>query len=594
MARPSRSQTDSQPVSNVLVYRWLLIALLSLAALVSLVSQAGFGLDGGLWLAGMDCTLAAGFIAVWAIELRSAKSWKSALRKRRVEMLLVGGALLTLALVAIFSPAESASLHDPVVTVARLFLLACVVVQGLRLLENVLARGIRPEILLAASFVIIIALATLLLILPGASAKKDAPMTLLDAVFTAASAASVTGLCVRDTGSDLTTFGQLVILSTIQLGGLGIITFVALLTSLSNRSLPVPQMVIFRQMMNAPETGNLRYRVAGIFAVTLLIEAAGAAAIYISIHNTNDVASDFKWAVFHSISAFCNAGFSLESNSLEAFQSNPSINFTIMVLIILGGLGFLVLPELATVGWRRICAILPLSFLRPREVLWPRLSNQTRFSIWITAVLLLIGTVGFWLCERDHVLAESTGFTSFLIASFQSVTARTAGFTTIPVGELANSTLILIVLLMVIGGCPVSTAGGIKTVTFAVLVLSLRALVLGRQKIEAFGRTLPASAVFSALNVLVLYLLSAIVGLFALSLTDPSFPLRDLGFETFSALSTVGLSTGITPHLSDAGKIILCVLMFVGRVGPLAMVLSVFHARHHLDYDFPDEDIVVG
>ncbi|MFN7138820.1 MAG: TrkH family potassium uptake protein, partial [Limisphaerales bacterium] len=401
-----------------------------------------------------------------------------------------------------------------------------------------------------------------------------------------------------DTGSYFSTLGQWVILAMFQIGGLGIITFVAFISVFSAKALPVPQMIAFRQIINAPAMNDLKRRLTGVVLLTLLFELSGVFLLFqFFAPFETDPLNRLHWSVFHSVSAFCNAGFALQANSLEMFQSNLGINITVMSLIVLGGLGFLVIPEIIeyfhgrfrSSGWsirRR-----SYKFLKPRR---PHLTIQTRMSLWLTLWLILGGTLAFWLLEFRHLLAGESLGNSLLASAFQSVTTRTAGFNTVAIGDLQPATLVIMMILMVIGGSPVSTAGGIKTLTFAILLLSLRTMILQKDKVEAFGRTLPQRGLFAALSVFVLYILTAGFGFFLLALFDPQIPLRDLGFEMISALSTVGLSTGITPELSTPSKLVLCVAMFIGRVGPISLVLSVFQTRARTDYDFPDEDVIVG
>jgi trk/ktr system potassium uptake protein len=311
----------------------------------------------------------------------------------------------------------------------------------------------------------------------------------------------VTGLSVRDTGTAFSNFGQLIILGLIQVGGLGIITFVAFISVFSAKTLPVPQMVAFRRMISASHRDDLKTRLAGILLLTALIEGSGALSLYIFATTEGDALDRLKWSVFHSVSAFCNAGFALQSNNLESFWNNPGVNLTIAVLIVLGGLGFLVLPELiglAGAGLRLLPQLLRAESRRFAPHLPRRLSVQSRISLIVTAGLITIGTIGFLCTEYGSVLRGLRGGDSFLVSLFQSVTTRTAGFNTVPMGELQQATLILLIMLMVIGGSPVSTAGGIKTVTLGILFLALRSLILQREKVEAFGRMLAGRAFFTA------------------------------------------------------------------------------------------------
>ncbi len=586
--------------------RVTVIALMALVSAASLIVGGGFTLPDWvrLHLDRLDLVLAVGFAAIWLSDLARASKPAEAARYRRAELFLLALGIITFLALLLIPDAlrhlVAERLHQRAGSLGfwwiRIFLLACVLLQLLRGIEFILRRGLRAELLLAGSFLGIIATGALLLLLPNAMQPGCTPLSFVDALFTATSATCVTGLSVRDTGGEFSTFGQNIIMVLIQIGGLGIVTFVALLSSISNKTLPVPQMVIFRHIINAPAVGDLRRRIAGIVAITLLVELTGAAALFILVDTGTDTLNHMQWSLFHSISAFCNAGFAFQADSLESLHENTGALYTIMTLIVLGGLGFLVLPEFISMLRSNCREFLAKRRAHAGESFIPRLrlTVQTRLSVITTMSLIVLGATGFALLEGDHVLKGLGSLDFFTASLFQSVTARTAGFNTLPIGELQNATLLLIVLLMVVGGCPVSTAGGIKTVTFAILLLGLRALVRGNSRIEAFGRTVPARVITSALNVFLLYMTAAITGLILLSWASPHLAMRDLLFECFSALSTVGLSTGVTAQLGTEGKLVLCALMFIGRIGPIAMVLSVFQSSPAVDYEFPQEDVVVG
>lgn len=578
---------------------------IGLLAVSSLVIQHGFehGLSITRFFGWFETLLAAGFALDLCLSLRSARWRSTILRARRVEFWLMSAvAILLLGIGLIpdlwFHPVLMA-LHVPSkwalgLILIELFLVANVCVQLVRAVQLLFSRGIRPEVVLAGSFAALILIGTLLLLLPRASASSEAPMTLLDAVFTATSASCVTGLIVRDTGTEFSTFGQMTIMTLFQIGGLGIITFVAFISAFSDRTLPLPQMVAFRQIINAPGLSDLKRRFVGIVLVTLFLETLGTLALFAFAPIDGDFLARLKWSLFHSISAFCNAGFGLHADSLESMQHHILVNLLIATLIILGGLGFLVLPELLTRGGTFLRRRQSTSGVPRIQLGARRLSVQTRISVFITGVLIVLGFMGFWLLETNHALVEMSMTESSLVAFFQSVTTRTAGFNTVPIGELRLATLILLMMLMVIGASPVSAGGGIKTVAFGILLLAMRSMLLRRDKVEVFGRVLPQRALYAALSVFVLYMMTAASGLFLLALFDPQLPLRDLLFETVSALSTVGLSTGVTADLSPGSRLVLCLLMFIGRVGPISLVLSIFQSRPGLDYEFPTEEVVVG
>lgn len=584
-----------------------MLAWTAVLSFVSLVSGFGFALPRGVVMAldGLNLALACVYCWAYAIPLlQNRRKWRAALRQHRFPCLLIAlflaASLAVLALpdeklarfLAFFHLRSGAELYFDIV---RSFLLANVLVQILRFQERLIQKLVRPEMVLAGSFAGLIAAGTLLLLLPRAAANPDKPMSFVDALFTSTSAACVTGLVVRDTGADFSALGQIVILVIFQVGGLGIMTFVAFLAVFSSESLPIPQVMAFKQMVGAQTIRGLKRQILAMIVATLVIEAAGAALLFLWLPSTMDPVARLHWSVFHAISAFCNAGFALQAGSLESLQGHAGMNLTFMALIVLGGLGFLVIPELlrcvAPARWlRRLPGLQGLYAGRAVR----RMGVQARLSLVVTVCLLVFGFAGFWLLEAGHALGAMSLKESLLISAFQSITARTAGFNTVTIGQLQDSTLILIMVLMVIGACPVSTGGGIKTVTFGVLVLALRAMVTGNERVEAFGRALPPRVLFAALSVFVLYVLAAVAGVFCLSLLDPQMPLQDQIFEVVSALSTVGLSTGITAELSTPGKLVLCVAMFIGRVGPIALVLSVFKARPRVTYEYPEENVIVG
>lgn len=584
---------------------WIVAA--NVLVVLSLVLQHGFNLPAAvdLSLAWLDVLLAGCFLADLLLALPKGKSWRAVVDLRRADY-WVAALFVVLLLTSWWLPPDAlqgvlqllhlrsrALLADHLL---QLFLLFFVCVQLLRFLQRLFGQGIRPEWILAGSLGLLILVAAALLLLPNASADPANRISLVDAVFTATSAACVTGLVVRDTGADFSSFGQMILLATFQVGGLGIITFVALLSVFSTRTLRVPQMVAFRQLIQAPSMSELKRQLVGIALATAFIEVAGAALLWLSAPDQTEPLARLRWAVFHAVSAFCNAGFALQSDSLTAYAAQPFVMLTIMALVVLGGLGFLVIPELVSFRLTRLPLFRQFAWFRRLHAgqAPTRLSVQTKVSLAVTGALLLVGFVGFWALEGGHVLRGRPVGESFLVAAFQSVTPRTAGFNTVPIDQLQDATLVLLMMLMVVGASPVSTGGGIKTVTFGVLLLAIRAMVMRRERAEAFGRTLPTKVLLSALSVFVIYVLAAGLGVFLLAWFDPKMNLQDQVFEVISALSTVGLSTGITADLSAPSKLVLCALMFVGRVGPISLALSVLQSRSSTTYEFPEEEVVVG
>jgi trk system potassium uptake protein TrkH len=406
----------------------------------------------------------------------------------------------------------------------------------------------------------------------------------------------VTGLVVRDTGTEFSGLGQFIIFALFQAGGLGIMTFVALLALTSAQSLPLANTLALRHLLSTSGVAEMKRHILVVLIFTVLVEMFGAVVIYLCLPAQADPLKAFGWSVFHAVSAFCNAGFALQADSLVGYQGQTGVLLTIMGLILLGGLGFLVVTDVVGIQLSRLPLIRRLPAIKRlnRRIPVYRMPLQTRLSLIVTGILLLAGVAGFWWLESRHLLAGQPFLDRLGIAAFQSVTSRTAGFNSVAIEALQPATLLLLMALMVIGASPVSTGGGIKTVTLGVLILALRALLTGRERVEAFGRALPQKVVFAALSVAVLYSVAAGTGIFALALFDPEVPLQQQSFEVISALSTVGLSTGITAGLSPASKLVLCLLMFVGRVGPLSLVLTMFRASPHARYQYPEEELVVG
>jgi len=575
---------------------------------VSLTLQHGFSLHrvANLVLNCLNVLLAAFFTADLILSwVRSGRRRKD-LALRRFEYVLLGVFLVLLAVSAALSPEVAGQLVGflhlesraiLLFDLVKLFLLLLLCVQLLRATARLFGKAVRPELILAGSFATLILVGTFLLLLPNATASDRAGLSIVDAFFTATSATCVTGLMVRDIAADFSRFGQMVVLGLLQVGGLGIITFVAFLSAFSMRSLPVPQMMAFRQIVNASSQSDLRRQLLGIIAAVAIIEGLGALLLFEFLPaDHGDVLQRIYWSVFHSVSAFCNAGIALEPDGIASLRGNAGISLTLMSLVILGGLGFLVMFELLHYRLTHIRPLRRFAFFRRLHAGQPlaRLTLQTKIAVTMMIALLVIGTIGFWLLEWRNTLRECDAGESWMVAAFYSAISRTAGFSAVPVGQLRDATLLLLMVLMMIGANPVSTGGGIKTVSFGILLLALKAMVARRDRIEAFGRTIPGRTLFAALSVFVLYIATAVAAMFLLALTDPDLSFRNWTFEVIGGLSTVGFSTGITPELSAPGKLVLCILMFIGRVGPISLVLSVFQSGHALDYEFPEEEVVVG
>lgn len=434
-----------------------------------------------------------------------------------------------------------------------------------------------------------ILLGTLLLSLPVAHAAE--PVSVLDAFFTATSATCVTGLTVVDTGTRFSPFGQAVVLGLIQIGGLGLMTFAVFVgIALGGRVAFSERMVIQESMHHTPSAG-VRRLVRYVLAFTLVSEAVGALWLWLRLRQDLPPGAAAWSAVFHSVSAFCNAGFGLFPDSLVRYRGDLTVNLAITGLIILGGLGFLASMEL------RDQLLARLRRLRP-----PQATLHTRLVLLVTAVLLAGGALAYLVLEWDNVLHDLPPGERLLAAWFLSVTSRTAGFNTVDYGQLSSATLFLTIFLMFVGGSPGSTGGGIKTTTFGLLVALVVARWRGRGRASVFHRTIPHAVMDRALLLAMLAwaLVSLAIGLLVMAESagvphqreEPRFVA--LMFEAVSAFGTVGLSTGITAGLGATSKLVLIALMFMGRVGPLTLILAMSPRQQRGRFRYAEENVMVG
>lgn len=437
-------------------------------------------------------------------------------------------------------------------------------------------KSLRPAQILLAGYGTVIVVGTLLLMLPISS--RSGSIRPLDAFFTATSATAVTGLVVVPTGLHYSLFGQVVILLLIQIGGLGIMTASTIFALLLGRRIGIRQRLIILEDLGQLTMSGVVRLVKYILGLTFGIEFLGAVILFLSFVSKMPLSKAAYFAVFHSISAFCNAGFDLFGNSLESFRDDIIVNFTIAFLLVMGGLGFSVIVDLY------------LSKFKHR-----RLSLHSKLVLVMTLVLIVGGTVMVFVLEYTNLRTiGGLGFGQKLLASFfQGVTPRTAGFNTIPLKSLRTSTLFVMILLMFIGASPCSTGGGVKTTTFITLMLAVFSTVSGRKDVGAFKKRISHDTVYRALAVVVLA--SMLVVLVAIVLTTlEDMPFVDIIFETVSAFGTVGLSTGITSSLSDVAKVLIMVTMFIGRVGPLTVAVALREGDAQAAFRYPEERIMIG
>ena len=422
----------------------------------------------------------------------------------------------------------------------------------------------------------VIAIGTILLNLPVASSTGNS-IGFINALFTATSATCVTGLIVLDTGKDFSTFGQLVILILLQCGGLGIMTMSTMFAFLVGKRISLRHRLIMQESLNQFSIGGLVRLAKYILIFTAVIEIAGATILFFCWQRIYSPLQALYLAVFHSISAFCNAGFSLFSDSIMRYKGDLVINLTFIILIILGGIGFLVLLELFQYGKNGT------------------LSLHAKLALKISLILILIGFIIIFFVESNNPSTlGNLSFSEKIYGSiFQSVTSRTAGFNTIHIGSMLNPTLFLIIILMFIGASPGSTGGGVKTTTFGLLILYVWSSLKGKEEIQIFKRRISQDIIPKVLTVITLSLGLVITTTILLSYVEGEDFIKVL-FEVVSAFGTVGLSTGITSSLSIAGKIIIIITMFTGRIGPLGLALSLIQKREPEMIKYPEEKIMVG
>ena len=447
--------------------------------------------------------------------------------------------------------------------------------------------------LIILGFASVILLGAIILMLPVSSAEGViTPFN--QTLFTSTSAVCVTGLAVLDTGSYWSVFGQVVILLLIQIGGLGVVTVAVSVFMLSGRKISLMQRSTMQNAISAHKVGGIVRLTKFILKGTLFIEMAGALALLPVFYH--DFGRKGIWmAVFHSISAFCNAGFDiLGNNSMVPYVGNVWINLVICGLIIAGGLGFVVWIDLrlSLIHYRE-----HFKYFKMKRYL-ESLSLHTKIALISTFVLIFGGmTVIFILEFQNPLTLKSLPFSQKILASFfQSVTLRTAGFATVDMASLHQATKFFMSIIMFIGGSPAGTAGGVKTVTFVIGLLYVRALMRGDENIHVFKRTIDDQIVKRALTIMLISFAIALTGLFILSISEQA-DFIDLLFEVFSAFATVGLTAGLTPTLTFVGKIVIIILMYIGRIGPITMVLIFvrkYNAKKGKDVNYIKEHILIG
>lgn len=436
--------------------------------------------------------------------------------------------------------------------------------------------------IIALGYLLVIVAGTGLLMLPAAT-RQGNETDFLTALFTATSATCVTGLVVVDTYTHWSGFGHIIILLMIQVGGLGFMTMGVLFAMFLKKRITLRTRGLLQESMNGMQMGGIIRLVRMVLRGTFIIELTGAVLLAIRFIPVFGWGKGILYGIFHSISAFCNAGFDLmgeysgQYSSLVEFHGDILVNVVIMALIVIGGIGFFV--------WKDI---------RENKHHMKKYRLHTKMALFMTAILLIGGTVLFYLFENNNLLAGMNEKDKILAAAFSSVTARTAGFNTIDTGGLTHASKLLTMVLMFLGGSPGSTAGGIKTVTTLVLIAYVWSNLRASKGVNVFNRRLDDDVIRKASNVVVISLLMAVSASILICYLQPDLVVEDILFEVYSAIGTVGMSTGVTRDLNLVSRIIIVLLMYCGRIGSMSFALSFTERKKVAPVQLPTEKIMIG
>ncbi len=440
---------------------------------------------------------------------------------------------------------------------------------------------LQPAQVVLLSFAGWILLGALILVLP-VSAAPGKTIAFIDALFMSTSATCVTGLSTISLPDQFSIFGQIVLLVLSQVGGLGIMTLSSSMAVIMGRNLQMKEQVIMQDVLDTSSSQELLQLVGDIVRFTFVIEFIGAFILTIGFYQEGfEIGQSIYFGIYHSIMAFCNAGFALFNNNLEDFKFSPLINITIALLIIFGGIGFAVLKDI-------------LENLKTRRS-FRSLTVNTKIVLTINLALLGIGTIYLFFGEFLHAFQEMTMWQKLQVSFFQSVTPRTAGFNTVNLNALHPHSIYMMILLMFIGASPGSTGGGVKTTTFAVLLQSVTATLRGKYDVEFFERKIPQVTVVKSIAIFIICLILVSAGVLVMMRIEQDKSFLAVFFEVTSAFGTVGLSLGITPFLSYLGKLVIVGLMYLGRVGPLTLVIAVGSKvvlRNKVEY--PEGKVLIG
>ncbi len=442
-----------------------------------------------------------------------------------------------------------------------------------------------PSGLLSLSFIFLILSGSGFLMLPEMTTHG---IRYIDALFTSTSACCVTGLTVKNVAMDFTTKGHTVIMFLVQFGGINIISFATFFATFYKNASGLRYQSIMKDIVSS-DISDTRSTLRKVILFSFTIELIGAALLFLSWPNYvyfNSLGQKIYYCVFHAVSGFNNAGFALFSNNLVdgGMRFAYNVQLVIAALIFFGGIGFLVLEDLFS--WKRI---------RERHrIKWKRLTIHSRIALYYSIGLVIAGTLFFFIIERNTSLQEHSAYGAFVVSLFQSVTCRTAGFNSVNFAGLSQATLLFMIFLMYVGASPVSTGGGIKTTTFAVIIKSAIATIRGKKNVEIFRHNISFETIDKAYSIILFSVILIFTSTLLLTLSNPHIPVLHLLFEEVSAFGTVGLSVGITPTLNDFSKYILIASMYIGRIGPLTLAIAVTSRAMYTKYKYPNAQVIIG
>jgi trk system potassium uptake protein TrkH len=586
-------QAKLAPQKIPLKINWLVLITLLLSIVSLIVEQADFQTRfSSIFTHTLDFTILFLFLAEVIVDFVRSTDKRHFFKRQLFEVLfLVFFTVLFAYNKFLLFSRESVvygNLPGKIIIVRNIFVLLKVFGRIRKLSAFVRSLTAHPARTVILSFVLVIVTGTILLMLPFTT-PDGAGLSFVDSLFTATSAVCVTGLIVVDTATAFSIWGKIIILLLIQVGGLGIMILSFFMAFILRRSLTVEDKFLISYMTSEKDMRNLGRSIKNIINITLIIEGAGAVLLFLGFRTSLGTNLQTLFiSLFHSVSAFCNAGFSLFSDSLEGFKSHTLINLTVIVLIILGGLSFLVIMNLK--GW--LTAGVPNLFKR-KSFSVKGLSLNTRVVLLGTGILLGLGMLLIYALEHRYSLANLDLKTQYLAAFFQSVTTRTAGFNTISMSGLRNPTYLLMMIFMFIGGASGSTAGGVKINSIALFLAYVNSLLKEKREVTLFNYAVSKDLVLRALLILMFGLVSVLGGMLILSITENA-PFIYICFETVSAFGTVGLSAGITAALSIIGKYVIILLMFIGRIGPLTLLAAAAQRIRQVQIEYPTGEILVG